>query len=61
MWTVKRKNCAPFTDCVSEINSIQVDNAKNLNAGMPMYNLIEYSDNYSKASESLWIFYTDER
>ena len=61
MWTVKRKNCVPFTDCISEINSIQVDNAKNLNVGMPMYNLIEYSDNYSKASESLWIFYTDER
>ena len=27
---------------------------------MPMYNLIEYSDNYSKTSESLWQYYRDE-
>ena len=27
---------------------------------MPMYNLIEYSDNYVKTSESLWQYYKDE-
>ena len=27
---------------------------------MSMYNLIEYSDNYSKTSESLWQYYKDE-
>ena len=27
---------------------------------MPMYYLIEYSDNYSKRSGSLWQYYRDE-
>ena len=40
------KDCAPFTNCISEINNTQVDNAKDLDIVMPMYNLIEYSDNY---------------
>ena len=40
------KNCAPFTDCISKINNIQVDNAKD-NIVMPMYNVIEYSNYYS--------------
>ena len=47
------KNCAPFTICVSEINNTQVHNAKDIDIVMPMYNLIEYSDNYSKTSGSL--------
>ena len=47
------KNCAPFTNCISEINNTQIDNAKDLDIGMPLYNLIEYSDNYSKTSGSL--------
>ena len=48
------KNCAPFTDCIREINDTQIDNAKDIDAVMPMYNLIEYSNNYSKTSGSLW-------
>ena len=40
------KNCAPFTNCISEINNTQVDNAKDLDIVMPMYSFIEYSDNY---------------
>ena len=48
------KNCAPFTDCIIEINNRQVDNPKNIDIVMPMYNLIEYSDSYSKTSGSLW-------
>ena len=54
------KNCASFTDCISEINSTQIDNAKNIDLIMPMYNLIEYSANYSKTSRSLWQYYRDE-
>ena len=40
------KNCAPFTNCINEINDTQVDNAKVLDIVMDMYNLIEYSDNF---------------
>ena len=47
------KNCALFTNCISKINNTQVDNAKGIDIVMPMYNLIEYSDNYSKTSGSL--------
>ena len=47
------KNCAPFTNCISEINNTQIDNAKDIDIVMPMYNLIEYSDNYAKATGSL--------
>ena len=47
------KNFAPFTDCIPKINNTQIDNAKNIDIVMPMYNLIEYSDNYSKTSGSL--------
>ena len=54
------KNCAPFTDCTSEINNTEIDNAKYIDVVMPMYNLIEYSNNYSKTSGSLWQYYRDE-
>ena len=47
------KNCAPFSNCISEINNTQVDNAKDIDIVMPMYNLIEYSDNYAKTTGSL--------
>ena len=42
------KNCASFTDCMSEINNTQIDHAKYIDLVMPMYNLIEYSNNYSE-------------
>ena len=35
------KNCAEFTNYMSEINNTQIDNAKDINVVMPMYNLIE--------------------
>ena len=54
------KNCAPFINCISEINNTQIDNAKDIDIVMPMYNLIEYSDNYAKTSESLWQYFRDE-
>ena len=40
------KNYAPFSDCTSKINNTQIDNAKYIDVVMPMYNLIEYADNY---------------
>ena len=48
------KNCAPFTNCISKINNTQIDNGEYIDIVMPMYNLVEYSDNYSKTSGSLW-------
>ena len=54
------KNCAPFTNYISKINNAQVDNAKDINIVMPMYNLIEYSDNYAKTTGSLWQYFRDE-
>ena len=44
------KNCAPFTKCISKINDAEIDNAQDIDIVMPMYNLIEYSNNYSKTS-----------
>ena len=44
------KSCAPFTRCMSRINNMQVHDAQYIDVLMPMYNLIEYSDNYSKTS-----------
>ena len=54
------KNCAPFTKCISRINNTDIDNAKDIDIVMPMYNLIEYSDNYSKTSAILYQYYKDE-
>ena len=42
------------------MNNTQTDNAKDMAIVMPMYNLIEYSDNYSKKSGGLWGYYRDE-
>ena len=54
------KICAPFTDCMTEINNTQVDDAQKIDVVMPMYNLIEYSGAYLKTSGSLWQYYRDE-
>ena len=53
------KDCAPFTNCISKINNTQIVNAEYIDIVMPMYNLIEYSDNYSKTSGSLWQYCKD--
>ena len=50
---VTLKNCVPFTDCISEIN-----NEKDLAFVMPMYNLIEYSDNYAKIMLQIFLRHT---
>ena len=54
------KNCAPFEKCSTEIDGTLVDEANFVNITMPMYNLIEYNDNYSVTSGSLWSFKRDE-
>ena len=50
---VFKKN-APFINCISTINRVQIDNAENLDVVMPMYNLLEYSKNYKETTGSLW-------
>ena len=55
------KNCAKFTDFLSEMNNTQIDNVKYIDVVMPMYNLIEYSNNYLKTSGSLWQYYIDDQ
>ena len=54
------KNSAPFTKCISRINDTDIDTAQDIDIVMPVYNLIQYSDNYSKTSGSLWQCYKDE-
>ena len=54
------KNCAPFTKRITRINNTDIDNAHDIDVVMPMYKLIDYSDNYSNASGSLWQYYKDD-
>ena len=54
------KNNAPFTNCISKINNVLMDNAEDLDVVMPMYNLLQYSKNYRKTTGSLWNYYRDE-
>ena len=54
------KNNAPFISCISIINNSLISDAEDLDIVMPMYNLIEYSKNYSKTTGSLQSYYRDE-
>ena len=54
------RNCAPFTKCNLEINDEHIDTTKYLDIVMPMYNLIEYSDNYQDSSATLYQYKRDE-
>ena len=54
------KNHAPFTNCISKINNVLIDNADELDVVMPMYNLLEYRKNYRKTTSSSWNYYRDE-
>ena len=55
------KDCAPFSRCATHINDEHVRTAENLDIIMPMYNLLEYSENYADSSGSLCQFKRDER
>ena len=54
------KNNAPFRSCISKVNNTFIDNAEDLDIVTSMYNLLEYSKNYSMTSGSLWNYYRDE-
>ena len=55
------KNCTPFRRCITHINDEHVETAQNLDIILPMYSLLEYSDNYEDFSGSLWQFKRDEQ
>ena len=55
------KNCAPFRRSVTRTNDEHIETAENLDIIMPMYHLLEYSDNYADFSGSLWQFKRDEQ
>ena len=56
---VFKKN-APFINCVSKINGVQIDNAEDLDVVIPMYNLLEYIKNYRETTGSFWNYYKDK-
>ena len=53
------KNCVPFATCISRINNTHIDHAQYIDVVMPMYKLIEYSDNYLKTPGILWQYCRD--
>ena len=53
------KNNAPFRSCTSKISNAFIDNEEDVDVVISMCNLLEYSNNYSMTSESLWNYYTD--
>ena len=55
------KNCVSFKEYRTETNETIADNAEYINAAIPIYNLTEYSDNYSDTSGTLWQFKRDEQ
>ena len=54
------KNNALFTNCISEINNVLIDNAEDLHIVMPMYNLLEFSKNYRKTTKSFQNYYRNK-
>ena len=54
------ENCASFIYCISEISNTQIDNDKDIEVVMNMYNLIESLENYWQTSGSLWQYYRDQ-
>ena len=54
------RNCATFIKCIMKINQTKKDYAEDLDLVLPMYNLTEYSSNYSRTTGSLWFYPNDE-
>ena len=54
------KRCAPFTKSITKIDEITIGDTEDLDLVMSMYNLIEYSSNYSETTASLWLYSKDE-
>ena len=57
---VSFKNCATFTKCITKIDGTIIGHAEDLNLVMPIYNLVEYSSNYSETTGSLWFYSKDD-
>ena len=57
---IRDKNNAPFVSCITRINGELIEDANDLDIVIPMYNLLEYSKNYSKTIGSLYNYYRDE-
>ena len=53
------RNCTPFSECKAETNNTEIDDGEDIDIVKPMYNLIEYGDNYSKTSGGLWQYRKD--
>ena len=53
------RNNAIFTDCILMINNVLINNGEDLDVVMPIFNLLGYSKNYEKVTESLWNYYRD--
>ena len=51
------KSCAPFTECIPNIDGTTIDDAEELDLVMPIYNLVECSSNFSDTTGSL-LFYS---
>ena len=58
--SVAFRNNTPFINCISKIKNVLIDNAEDLDVVMPMYNLLGYSKNYRKTTDSLWNYYSNE-
>ena len=54
------KSNAVFIDCISKINGVLMENGEDIDVAMPVYNLLEYSKNYTKRTGSLWNYYSNE-
>ena len=54
------KNNTPFTNCISKINNLLIDNAEDLDVVMPIYNLLKYSKSYRKTTGGFWNYYRDD-
>ena len=54
------KNWAPYTKCSTKVDGTITDDSEDLDLVMPMYNLLEYSSNYSETTRSLWFYSKDE-
>ena len=57
---VTLKSCAQFTKCITKINGPTIDNAEDLDLVITMYNLLEYSSNFSWTTGSLWFYSKDK-
>ena len=58
--SVAFKKNAPFINCISKINGVNIDDTEDLDVVMPIYNLLEYSKNYRKTTSSLLNYYRYE-